>query len=190
MRKTSFFLIALLFLAGTSTALYAQSSADANVDVSALVDASLTVAVDQDVEFGNLSASPGGNYYLSTSVTGDNADANLGTGSQVGQITFSGLDGEEINITVSQSAVLTDSDGANDLDLAETIGDPNNDALLYDTGVAGTTTIEIGSGGNAAGDAVLEIGGELDEATTSGVYSTGNGGGAQQLIINGEYTSI
>ncbi|MEX0769407.1 MAG: hypothetical protein WD035_01665 [Balneolaceae bacterium] len=181
--KISSFLPILFVLFLYAGNLYAQdpTTADANVTVSANVFTELTVTVNNNVDFGNIGTNDGP-YYLSTGVTGDSGNDGIVSGETIGQITFSGEDGEGVTISVTQQAIL--SDGSNTLNLDETIGDQGADAVLTTPG-----TITLGTNTNNTGDYILLIGGSLDDATVSGTYTTGNTGG-QVLIINGDYTSI
>jgi hypothetical protein len=173
MKKTGFLLTALFVL--TSGSLFAQT----NVTVNAEIAAALDITVNNDLNFGLLTAEEDG--YLSTGATGETANQGIISGEQLGDITITGADGEDIVVTFPASVTLTRQAGTTGIDLTYT---PN---LSYDNG--GTQTSITSGGTNITLD---EAGGSKNILIGGGVDSNGVPAGTFEgtLEVEAAYVSI
>lgn len=154
--------ITLFALLGVfSTATYAQTS---DVNVSATVQAALSVITDADLTFGvitvNTQAVQPANG--SSSLTAAN-NANATTG----QVTIEGSAGLDVDISYNTGVQL--SDGTNTVNFTPDI------ITQAGTTIAQTGTAVTLSGSAGLGQVVLDIGGTLDAITTPGTYTTASG---------------
>jgi len=170
MKKIILLLTALFALSAGS--LFAQT----NVNVSAEIAAALDITVNQDLNFGLLSAEEDG--YLTTGAAGEQDTQGIITGEQLGNITVTGADGEDIVITFPVTVTLTRQAGTSGSNLTYV------PSLSYDPGTQ--TSIESGTTNIAL------TGGSVDILIGGGVDSNGVAAGTFEgtLQVEAAYVTI
>jgi len=141
-----------------STAAFAQTE-NANVDVTATVQAALTLTPTA-VQLGTIEPAAS---VLDANGNDTATETNVGTGAAAGALQIQGTTGIDIDITYT-GATLANGNGTT---VAFT---PS--VYLGTNAVASGTAVTL-----AGGDITLDIGGSLAAPTESGSYSTANAGG-------------
>jgi len=171
MKKLSSLIIAL-FVFGIGTA-FGQVGANADVEVSAEVNAALTLT-PTNIQFGTIQANTAS--YIPANTSDGTAESNTGTSASAGALLIEGTDGTDVTVSWT-NATLTDGGG--------------NSATF--TPVVYLNTTEVTNGADdvtiVTGGTNLEIGGSLDAIANTGSYSTANGGGSP-VTFTVQYTSI
>jgi hypothetical protein len=175
MKKISLLLTALFAL--TAGSLFAQTSAEASVTVNAEIAAALEIEVLNNLNFGLLTAQEDG--YLSTGAVDEQDSQGIISGQELGEVTISGLDGENINITFPPTVTLVRQGGTTGDDLTYSPSLSFNNGTDQISIVSGNTNIPL-----AGGSVNVRIGG--------GVDSNGEAAGTFEgtLTVEAAYLSI
>ena len=166
MKKLSLLLPALFFF--TAGSVFAQTSAVGNVTVNAAIVAALDITVTTNLNFGLLTADEDG--YLTTGATGEIDTQGIISGAALGDITITGLDGENILVTFPATVNLARLVGTGaDLTYTPSLSYNPCTQTSIDSGVTnialagGSVDILIGGGVNSNGvpagtfEGILEV---------------------------------
>ena len=167
-------LVVIMSIAGSSL----LGQATDNAQINAIVKAALSVALDNNVEFGNISATS--SPYVDP--TGA-ADVDAGATAAAGEFTITGQSAADVNITLG-AATTNLGDGTSALmeftaDLKENVTTQGSAIAISNPVTLGGATHKLWLGGT-----LRQVGGAALSSQTAGTYASDAANGGGNIVVN------